>query len=325
MSNALLTVRDLAIDIQTPTLVAKVIDYVNVEVRRGETVGVVGESGCGKSTLLKAILGILPKAASCKRGEILFEGRSMLDLWGTEESRQIRSRDIGFIPQDPYLSLNPAFTVGRQLIESLLELGKEAARAELLRMLKAVQLSDPQSVMERYPHQFSGGQRQRLLIAAALARRPKLLIADEPTTALDVTTQNEILEVMRELVVETGVAMLFVSHDLGVIRSICDSVTVMYAGQSVETAPADVLVNEPKHPYTRMLLDCHPDRAQGFRGIPGQVASPLDPPPGCRFSPRCPIVATECTRARPPMLHPSASHGVSCPRYEVALETVTDA
>ncbi|MDA7948556.1 MAG: ABC transporter ATP-binding protein [Hyphomicrobiaceae bacterium] len=325
MSDPLLTIRDLSIDIETPTVAAKVIDHANVQVHLGETVGIVGESGCGKTTLLKAILGILPKTAVCRSGEILFEGRSLLDLWGTEESRRIRSCDIGFIPQDPYLSLNPAFTVGRQLNESLLELTGQGAYAELLRMLRAVQLPDPEGVLERYPHQFSGGQRQRLLIAAALARRPKLLIADEPTTALDVTTQSEILEVMRELANETGVAMLFVSHDLGVIRSICDRVTVMYAGQSVETAPADALVNAPKHPYTRMLLNCHPGRSHGFKGIPGQVASPLDPPPGCRFSPRCPIAIAECSRRRPQPLHPSPSQEVSCPRYEIDLETAADA
>ena len=325
MTEPLLTIRDLSIDIETPTVPAKVIDFANVQVSLGETVGIVGESGCGKTTLLKAILGILPKTAVRRRGEILFEGRSLLELRGTEESRRIRSCDIGFIPQDPYLSLNPAFTVGKQMKESLRELADQGAYDELRRMLRAVQLPDPDGVMDRYPHQFSGGQRQRLLIAAALARRPKLLIADEPTTALDVTTQSEILQVMRELAAETGVAMLFVSHDLGVIRAICDRVTIIYAGQSVETSPAETLISAPMHPYTRMLLNCHPSRSRGFKGIPGQVASPLDPPPGCRFSPRCPIAVAECSRERPLPIHPSPSQEVSCPRYEIDIETTADA
>src|SRR5262249_18467291 len=190
--------------------------------------------------------------------------------------------------------------------------GRPGHRARLVELLRAVQISDPEAVLDRYPHQFSGGQRQRLLIAGALACRPRLVIADEPTSALDVTTQLQILRLLRDLASRFGVSMLFVTPDFGVIAQLCDEVVVMYAGESVQAGrPAEIL-DRPRHPYTQMLIACHPDRARDLTGIPGTVASPLAPPPGCRFHPRCPSVRAACAAARPAAVVEAAGHTVSC-------------
>jgi peptide/nickel transport system ATP-binding protein len=315
---ALLQVKNLRLSVRSDEGRAQILDHVELTLARGEVLGVVGESGCGKSTLARAVLGIFPRAASIESGEIVFEGEDLLRLSDREMTGRVRGRRIGFIPQDPYLALNPVFKIGSQLLAALRwhappELATAATRrAELIGLLRRVQMPEPEGVLERYPHQFSGGQRQRLMIAGALAARPALLIADEPTTALDVTTQLQILNLLKSLTQEFGIAMLFVTHDFGVVAQLCDATTVMYAGQTVETGPTLKLLADPRHPYTQALLACHPDRAQTLTGIPGQVPSPLAPPAGCRFTPRCRHANEICSR-RPAHLVPDApGHFVSC-------------
>src|SRR5262249_18241301 len=219
---------------------AQILDHVELQLRRGQILGVVGESGCGKSTLARAVLGIMPKSTILESGQILFEGEDLLRLSDREMTRRIRGQRIGFIPQDPYLALNPVFKIGSQLLSMLrwhappdLRSGSDRRR-RVLSLLRRVQIPDPELALERYPHQFSGGQRQRLMIAGALACSPALVVADEPTTALDVTTQLQILTLLRSLTEEFAIAMLFVTHDFGVVAELCDAITVMYAGQTVE-------------------------------------------------------------------------------------------
>jgi oligopeptide/dipeptide ABC transporter ATP-binding protein len=298
-----LSVKGLKVSIRTDDGPARVLDGVGLTLEKGRVLGVVGESGCGKSTLIRAIMGILPRAASVDAGTITFEGENLLVFTEAELNERIRGSRIGFIPQDPLLSLNPVFKVGTQLLEIMrdhAEGGRRDHIARLVALLARLRVPSPETALERYPHQFSGGQRQRLLIAAALACKPGLLIADEPTTALDVTTQHEILRLMRELADEFSLALLFVTHDLGVVAELCDDLCVIYAGQTVESgAVADVL-RAPGHPYTQALVGCHPERATAFTGIRGAVPSAVRMPPGCRFSPRCPVAEPVCATALPP-------------------------
>jgi peptide/nickel transport system ATP-binding protein len=323
MSDALLKVSNLAVTLSGDEGTARVLDRVDLEIARGRIVGVVGESGCGKSTLIKAILGVLPPRSRIEAGEILFEGLDLARLPSDVLAREVRGSAIGFIPQDPFLALNPVFKVGTQMLETMRWHApahmKGRHRERLVELLRAVQVPDPEQALERYPHEFSGGQRQRLLIAAALSCQPRLLIADEPTTALDVTTQQQVLGLLRDLVAELGLAMLFVTHDFGVVAQLCDEVSVIYAGQTVEAAPTRRLIDEAAHPYARLLLACHPDRATDLGGIPGSVPSPFTPPTGCRFHPRCPLAVAECAGARPVMEETAARHGVACPRYRLPL------
>jgi peptide/nickel transport system ATP-binding protein len=312
----LLEVKNLALSVRTDEGLAQILDHVELSLSRGQILGVVGESGCGKSTLARAVLGIFAKAASISSGEIHFEGENLLALSDAEMTRRVRGRRIGFIPQDPYLALNPVFSIGAQLGAALRfhapQDSEEKRRARLVSLLRRVQLPEPEACLERYPHQFSGGQRQRLMIAGALAAAPALLIADEPTTALDVTTQLQILKLLKSLTQEFGVSMLFVTHDFGVVAQLCDATTVMYAGQTVETGPTAALLADPRHPYTQALIGCHPDRSATLTGIPGLVPSPLAPPPGCRFTPRCRHAVASCSERRPRLVRDAPSHFVSC-------------
>jgi oligopeptide/dipeptide ABC transporter ATP-binding protein len=319
-------VRDLRVSVTGDEGVARILDFIDLSVKRGEVLGVVGESGCGKSTLLKAVLGLLPQGAVVESGQILFRDRDILKLSSAEIARSIRGRAMGFIPQDPFQSFNPVFTVGRQMMEILRWSGlpgepegtrwnratRTRARARMIEVLRAVQIPDPEQALDRYPHQFSGGQRQRILIAGALAARPEVILADEPTTALDVTTQMQILKLLRQLAREFDVGMLFVSHDFGAVAQLCDRISVMYAGQTVETGPSAEVIKKPEHPYTRALIACHPDRDGELLGIPGQVGSPLDPPPGCRFHPRCTVAEAVCSQDRPDYRRIGPMRRVAC-------------
>ncbi|WP_375460552.1 ABC transporter ATP-binding protein [uncultured Enterovirga sp.] len=322
MAGSVLAVSDLRVSIRGDEGVAKILDHISFALAPGRILGVVGESGCGKSTLIKAVLGILSRGATVERGRILFEGEDLLRLDERRLNLEVRGSRIGFIPQDPYLALNPVFTVGAQLLEIMRwharpEPGR-SHRDRLIALLRRVQLPDPEAALDRYPHQFSGGQRQRLVIAGALASAPTLIVADEPTTALDVTTQGQILVLLRELVDEFGLSMLFVTHDLGVVAELCDDLCVIYAGQSVETGPTVEVLGHPAHPYTRALLACHPDRSEHFVGIPGLVPSPLSAPPGCRFAPRCRNVRPSCPERPPHYLPAGPGHEVDCILYEGA-------
>jgi peptide/nickel transport system ATP-binding protein len=332
MTGPILEVRGLRLAIDTDEGLAQILDHIELQLQRRRILGLVGESGCGKSTIIRAILGILPPGTRIAAGAILFDGEDLLALPEHALNRRIRGSRIGFIPQDPYLALNPVFKVGSQLMEIMRchapdpfpgssRREREAQhRRRLVELLGRVQLPDPEGALERYPHQFSGGQRQRLVIAAALATSPALVIADEPTTALDVTTQQQILNLLRELIAEFGLSMLFVTHDLGVVAQLCDDLCVVYAGQTVESGRTAAVLAAPRHPYTKALLACHPDRARAFDGIPGTVPSPLDARAGCRFAPRCSDALAACTTRRPLLSLDPADGGrrVDCVHYDMA-------
>jgi peptide/nickel transport system ATP-binding protein len=314
-----LEIHNLSVAVGTDEGEARILDRVSLKLMSGSIHGVVGESGCGKSTLMRAILGILPKRGRATEGNVLLDGRDLLTLPPSVFRTEIRGGQIGFIPQDPYQAFNPVFRVGTQLLETTRPKASGNAldaKADIIALLKAVQLPDPEHALDRYPHQFSGGQRQRLLIAAALASSPAVVLADEPTTALDVTTQAQILKLLRGLAEARGLSMLFVTHDFGVVAQLCDTVTVMYAGQTVESGPVARVLAAPLHPYTKMLLACHPDRSAALSGIPGAVSSPLRPPSGCRFHPRCPSARAECREAIPRTSVHAGQQKVCCLLYE---------
>jgi peptide/nickel transport system ATP-binding protein len=320
-------VRDLRLTIKTDEGAAKILDHIDFSLGRGRILGIVGESGCGKSTIIRAIIGILPPGVHVEAGTIAFDGEDLLGLDERELNTRIRGSRIGFIPQDPYLALNPVFKIGTQLLEIMRwhaaddgqgPRGRERRhRDRLVALLRRVQMPDPQAALERYPHQFSGGQRQRLVIAGALATSPTLVIADEPTTALDVTTQQQIIDLLRDLVDEFGLSMLFVTHDLGVVAQLCDDLCVIYAGQTVESGLTVDILAGPRHPYTKALLACHPDRAEVFSGIPGNVPSPLRAGSGCRFAPRCGDARPGCSKRRPSLSIDRSGRAVDCVLYDL--------
>jgi peptide/nickel transport system ATP-binding protein len=328
----LLAVRGLRVEFATDRGPAQVLDGINLDVAAGEVVGLVGESGCGKTTLARAILGILPAgAARIRGGEVRFKGRDLLREDPRAVNDHVRGRAITFIPQDPFTSFSPVFPVGTQIMDLMkwkspqAESGRPPAllrgyprtryradRDAVLETLRAVQIPEPGRALRRLPHEFSGGQRQRLMIAMALLPQPDLVIADEPTTALDVTIQAQILKLLRALVKERGVSVLFTTHDLGTAHEICDRVVVMYAGQEMEAAPTDAFFSRPAHPYTRRLLASVPGPDGEIRDIPGEVPSLVAPPPGCRFHPRCDYATTECGVDRPGPRTLGEDHGVRC-------------
>ncbi|MCC6468318.1 MAG: ABC transporter ATP-binding protein [Alphaproteobacteria bacterium] len=323
----LLAVEDLSLGFRTDAGLARVLDGVNLAIQPGQIMGLVGESGCGKTTLARTVLGILPRhAALIERGRIRFERSDLLSADDTTLNDQVRGKAITFIPQDPFTSFNPVFPIGTQMMEIMrwksprraqdgghnTRARRAADRDAVLAMLDAVQLPQPRQVLAKYPHEVSGGQRQRLMIAMALLPEPRLVIADEPTTALDVTIQAQILKLLRRLATERGVAVLLTTHDLGTAYEICDAITVMYAGQEVEAAPTDAFFRHPAHPYTARLLASLP-RADGkVLGIPGEVPNLLAPPAGCRFHPRCERAEPACSRSRPPVTLPGQGHAVRC-------------
>jgi oligopeptide/dipeptide ABC transporter ATP-binding protein len=293
---------------------------VSLTVGEGEIVGLVGESGCGKSITAASILGLLPMPpARIAGGRILYKGQDLLAL-ADREMRRIRGPEIAMIFQEPMTALNPVFTVGSQMIDVLCrhqKLSRRAARAAAIDWLNRVGIADAPARIDAYPHQLSGGMRQRVMIAMALSCRPRLLIADEPTTALDVTIQAQVLDLMRELVREEGVAMLLITHDMGVVAETCDRVHVMYCGRVIEQASTADLFAAPQHPYTRGLLECLPridGRALSGRlpTIPGTVPELSNLPPGCAFAPRCPSAQADCALAPPPLSELRPEHQAAC-------------
>ncbi|GGB45465.1 dipeptide/oligopeptide/nickel ABC transporter ATP-binding protein [Flexivirga endophytica] len=307
-TDTLLSVRDLTVEFgtkgQTPF---RAVDGVSFDVRPGQTVGLVGESGCGKSVTSLAIMGLLPKRGNKVAGSATFDGTDLLTL-DDREMRDRRGRDVAMIFQDPLSSLNPVVSIGVQVAEVLQRhrgMKKSAAMAESRDLLDKVGIPDPSRRLKEYPHQLSGGMRQRALIAMALACKPRLLIADEPTTALDVTIQAQILNLLKELVVDSGTALIMITHDLGVVAGLCDEVNVLYGGRIVETAPRHELFASPRHPYTNGLLGSIP-RLDGARNeqlaaIPGSVADNIPWTSGCAFAPRCSRAIDVC-RAETPSL-----------------------
>ena len=316
----LLEVKNLHTYFKTKKGIVKAVNDVSYSLEPGKTIGIVGESGSGKSVSAMSILQLLDANGYIAGGEVLFEGKDLTKL-SLNEMYQIRGNAISVIFQEPMTSLNPVFTVDRQLSEPfIIHQGKTKKEAHelALKMLADVQIPNPEAVIRQYPHQLSGGMRQRVMIAMALACRPKLLIADEPTTALDVTIQAQILKLMNELREKNGTAVLFITHDLGVINQMADNVAVMYCGQVVEYAPAETIFHKSvySHPYTEGLmlsiprLDTPSD--ERLEAIPGAVPHPLDLPKGCKFAPRCKYATARCQEEEPELIHVSDTQQVRC-------------
>jgi peptide/nickel transport system ATP-binding protein len=295
------------------------VDAVDLAVARGATLGLVGESGCGKSVTSLAVMGLLPKQSAEVTGSIRFDGFDLLDV-SDQIRRDLRGNRLAMIFQEPMTSLNPSFTIGDQIIESILRHrggSKAAARKRTIELLRRVHIASPEQRVDEYPHKLSGGMRQRVMIAMALACDPHLLIADEPTTALDVTLQAQILDLMRELKAESGAAIILITHDLGVVAEVCDEVAVMYAGEVVERASVDALFASPQHPYTVGLLGSIPrldHRTSHLATIEGMVPNMADPPKGCRFAARCPFTEDACLAEPSPFAEVSPGHWSRCIR-----------
>ncbi len=321
MSEALLRIEGLEIQFATDEGMLRAVDGVDLEIGRGETLGVVGESGSGKTVTALGVLKLIAMPPGrIVAGRILWQGRDLAPLPG-EALRPIRAKEIAVIFQEPMTSLNPVYTVGEQIAEVLRlheRLSRKAALARTVEMLDLVRIPNPQRRLHDYPHQFSGGMRQRVMIAMALSCSPKLLIADEPTTALDVTIQAQILELLAELKQRLGMAVMLITHAMGVIAESAQRVAVMYAGKVVEEAPVAELFRAPRHPYTQGLIRSIPrvDVAAGERrrlqAIPGVVPSLVDPPEGCRFAPRCAHARPECTASTPQLRVVGERHRAAC-------------
>jgi peptide/nickel transport system ATP-binding protein/oligopeptide transport system ATP-binding protein len=299
------------------------VDGVDLEVPRGRTLGIVGESGCGKSVLSLSVMGLVPRPGRVAEGRVVLEERDLLAL-PPSEMRRVRGGQVAMIFQEPMTSLNPVHSVGAQIMEAMRahEPGARNLRGRAIEALRRVRIPSPERRFEEYPHQLSGGMRQRVMIAMALACNPRVLIADEPTTALDVTVQAQILDLLRALQAETGMAIILITHDLGVVAEMADEVAVMYAGRVVERAPVAALFDDPQHPYTIGLLGSVPrldeDRAR-LLAIEGSVPPPFALPPGCRFAPRCPFAVAACREEVPGLRGIGPGHGVACIRAPVEL------
>ncbi|WP_439611956.1 ABC transporter ATP-binding protein [Reyranella sp.] len=321
----LLEVRGLRTHFHTDRGLFRAVDGIDFSVGRGRTVGLVGESGCGKSVTSLSVMGLVASPPGQVAADaILFEGRNILGL-SADERRRLRGGKMSMIFQEPMTSLNPVHTIGQQIVEAIMahtQLSPQAAKARAIEMLELVRIPSAKQRVDDYPHLLSGGMRQRVMIAMALSCEPALLIADEPTTALDVTIQAQILDLLQDLQRRLGMAMLIITHDLGVIAEIADEVVVMYAGKIVESAPVDALFADPQHPYTIGLLGSIPrievDRER-LSTIEGSVPSPNNQPKGCRFAPRCPFADPRCHAEPPPLRDLGPEHRVACWKAPVEL------
>lgn len=326
MSEPLLRVEDLRTYFRTPVGTARAVDGVSFSMHEGETLAIVGESGCGKSMTGLSLLQLVPEPAGyIESGRVLFNGKDLLDYtW--EEMRQIRGREIAMIFQEPMTSLNPTFTIGWQLVEAIrLHDGtsSKVARQRVEESLAMVNLENPAQLMRQYPHELSGGMKQRVMIAMALVNQPKILIADEPTTALDVTVQAQILSLIRDIQAKTRMAVLLITHDLAIVSEVSNNVAVMYAGQIVEYGPTRSIFREPRHPYTTGLLASRPSRSrrgQDLATLEGRVPEATDWPPACRFEPRCPYRWTRCGLVPPRNLDMGDGMTLRCNLYDTDVE-----
>lgn len=318
----LLSVKDLVVDFKTRAGNARVLDHISLEISAGKILGIVGESGCGKSMTALSIMGLVPNPpGKITSGSISLNGRDLTHL-SEDELCEIRGSEIGMIFQEPMTSLNPVFTVGEQIAESVRhheKASKQAAMARAVEMLKAVDIPEPEIRARAYPHELSGGMRQRVMIAMALACRPNLLIADEPTTALDATVQAQIFDLLKDLQNETGTAIVLITHDMGAIAELADDVAVMYAGKIVEMGTVSNVLSEPCHPYTQGLITCVPHLVpdpplvrEALREIPGMVPALTDLGSGCAFEPRCDKAMARCKSERPDLLNVSHSQLSAC-------------
>jgi peptide/nickel transport system ATP-binding protein len=324
VGKAILDIRDLHVWFRVYEGLSKVLDGVSLHVQEGERVGLVGETGCGKTVAVKAAMGILKSPpARFPQGEVLLAGRDVLRMTPAE-ILGMKGSTVSMIFQDPLSSLNPVFTVGQQMLDVIRygrrrassdgRLTKAKLRRAAIEALAAVRLPDPERILKAYPLELSGGMRQRALIAMAIVNRPRLLIADEPGTALDVTIQAQILALLKALVNDAGIAVLMITHDLGVVRVTAERVYVMYAGQIAGEGPVAEVFDDPKHPYTQGLLASVP-RLTGeilAEGIPGTVPDYTEAPPGCRFHPRCPYAMDQCAKQKPPLVEVAATRRVAC-------------
>jgi oligopeptide transport system ATP-binding protein len=316
--DALLAVEDLRVEFWTSRGNIYAVNGVSFDIAAGETLGIVGESGCGKSVTSLALLGLLPRAGRVRTGHAIFGGQDLLKL-SDRELRKVRGREIAMIFQDPMTSLNPVLTIGRQLREALethFDMKRKEANARAAELLDRVGIPSANKRIRDYPHQFSGGMRQRAMIAMALACRPKLLIADEPTTALDVTIQAQVLDILRELIAEENAALILITHDLGVVAGMCERVNVMYAGMFMETGSAEQLFARPRHPYTLGLLQSIPRldaaRKSKLQPIHGNPRDMLRPPAACPFQPRCRYEVEASSQEVPPLVEIEPGHQVAC-------------
>jgi oligopeptide/dipeptide ABC transporter ATP-binding protein len=321
-ADAVLEVDDLHVRFTVGRRIVRAVDGVTFSLDRGEIFGIVGESGCGKSATLRALIGLLPDSGVQTAGQVLYGGRNLLGM-SEKALRRVRGAEISMVFQDPMSSLNPVLKIREQIEEALkqhtsLKGGERRDRA--VELMRLVGIPSPERRLREYPHQFSGGMRQRVLIAIALACSPKILLADEPTTALDVTIQDQILKLLKRLRSEPGMSIILVSHDLGVIAQTCERVAVMYAGQVVEWGPARELIRHPRHPYTVGLLNSLPRLHADSRyllPIPGAPPTLTDLPPGCRFADRCPLALDECRTWETELLETGPGHHSRCLRHEV--------
>lgn len=321
MAEEVLNVKNLKTYFHTENGIVPSVDDVSIRIKKGETLAIVGESGSGKSVTSLSIMRLIDSPGKIQDGQILFKGRDIVPI-SMKEMRNLRGNEIAMIFQEPLTSLNPVFTIGNQMAESIMlhqKKGKKEARKLSIEMLKKVGIPRAEKVIDSFPHSLSGGMRQRVMIAMALSCNPELLIADEPTTALDVTIQAQILKLMKGLITEFDTSILLITHDLGVVAEMADRVVVMYAGQVVEETDVFTLFREPKHPYTKGLMDSTP-KIHGLKdeltSIPGTVPNPLNYPKGCRFMDRCPYAMQKCAEAQPKLEEILTDHKVRCWLHE---------
>jgi peptide/nickel transport system ATP-binding protein/oligopeptide transport system ATP-binding protein len=318
----LLEVRDLTVHFLTEEGVIRAVESVSFEIFPGEILGLVGESGCGKSVTGLSLLKLIPiPPGRIVSGDILFDGRNLLNL-EEKEMEKVRGNDISMIFQEPMTSLNPVFTIGDQIVEAILlhqGLDKTEARRRAIEMLARVKIPSPEKLIDSYPHQLSGGMRQRAMIAMALSCQPKLLIADEPTTALDVTIQAEVLQLLKEIQQEMGMSVMLITHDLGVISEIADRVAVMYAGRVFEYGPLEAVFGKMRNPYTHGLMNSIPqltEKKNRLNAIPGQVPDAMRLPAGCKFHPRCYLMIEDCKKEEPRLFQVNGDHFSRCIRWK---------
>jgi peptide/nickel transport system ATP-binding protein len=324
--NKILEIENLRTYFDTWAGIVKAVDGVSLDVREGETLGLVGESGSGKSVTALSILGIVPRPGKTIEGKIIYKGENLLEK--TEnEMQKIRGKEIGYIFQDPATSLNPVFSISDQLTEVIRrhqDVTKTEALEKAIELFRLVEIPDPEIKIWNYPHQLSGGMKQRMAIARALSCQPSLLLADEPTTNLDVTIQAQILELMKNLKKKLGMSMILITHDMGVVASVADRICVMYAGRICESADTKTIFYKPMHPYTIALLEAVPNIAvkkEKLRIIPGSIPNLITPPSGCRFHPRCDFADATCTSKVPPLVEMEPDHRVACHHVKEVLKT----
>jgi oligopeptide/dipeptide ABC transporter ATP-binding protein len=327
MNDTILDVRDLHVEFPLASGLVRAVDGASFDLRRGEALGLVGESGSGKTMALRALVGLLPRQARLAGGEILFEGADLARV-SAEDLRKVRGHDIAMIFQEPLTALNPVMRAGDQIAEGpRLRLGysRRRARERAIELMQQVGIPDPARRYQAYPHELSGGMQQRVMVAIALSLEPKVILCDEPTTALDVTIQDQILKLLESLRNELQVSVVLVSHDLAVVAQTCQRVAVMYAGQVVETGPIDEVFREPRHPYTLSLLRSVPDVdvvRERLATIPGSPPDLAAPPSGCRFHPRCPFVQADCTSGDFPLRPVGTERATACIHSELCVQDV---